>query len=344
MTLRTVGGTALPELPSLQPAGSSAPASLGERAFLASALSVLSRRRGWLGAAAVAATALSMGYVSLQTQQRKWIFQSAHSRPSTRDARLETAHDHGMESVWIEHGSASSGRRIRLHALWAPNDDPAVPVLLFLHGARRDVVNSAFRIERMREMGFSVLAVDYRGFGDSTDELPSEAGVVEDASAAWRWLGALQPNRPRYLYGHSLGGAIAVQLAALLATGPASEQPKGVILESTFTSIGDMFGTFKWGWLPISLLISQRFDSLAAVPRVKAPLLIVHGSNDALVPARFGEALFEKATAAKRFLLVDGASHSDTSFRGARQYRAALHELFGIGTPIDAGMGTGAGQ
>ncbi len=314
------------------------------RLHLATALTALHRRRGWLGAAAIAATALSVGFASLQTQQRKWIFQATASAATTPEALAEAAEEDGMRSVWIDHVSPSSGQPIHLHALWAPNDDAAAPVMLFLHGARRNVGNSAFRIERMRELGFSVLAIDYRGFGNSTDELPSEVGVVEDASAAWRWLGAQHPGQARFLYGHSLGGAIAVQLAARLADGPAADEPKGVILESTFTSIGDMFGTFKWGWLPVSMLITQRFDSLATVPRIKAPLLVVHGSADALVPSRFGQALFDKATAAKRFLLVDGGTHSNTSLRGAEQYRAALHEFFGLGVANATASGAGAAQ
>jgi alpha-beta hydrolase superfamily lysophospholipase len=315
-----------------------------ERAFLAGVLAVLARRRGWLGAAAIAVTALTVGYASLQSQQRKWIFQAAPSAAATPEALAATAQEEGMQSVWIDHTSPSSGRLIHLHALWARSEQADAPVMLFLHGARRDVGSSAFRIERMRELGFSVLAVDYRGFGNSTDELPSEVGVIEDAGAAWRWLGEQHPGKPRYLYGHSLGGAIAVQLAARLADGPAADEPRGVILESTFTSIGDMFGTFKWGWLPVSMLINQRFDSLATVPRIKAPLLIVHGSKDALVPLRFGQALFEKATAAKRFLLVEGGTHSNTSLLGADAYRAVLHEFFGLGAAVGAGGGPGAAQ
>lgn len=295
-------------------------------------LEVLANRRVGLGAAALLLLfgGLSAGWATLGTQQRKWIFQAMPVPPASADelARLARAQD--MESVWIEHTSASAGRPIRLHAVYAPNADADAPVLLFLHGARQNLGRSAFRVEQMRELGFSVVAIDYRGFGASTDELPSEAGVVEDAEAAWRWLGARHPGRPRYLFGHSLGGAVAVQLAARLAEAPAAEAPTGVIVEGTFTSIRDMFGTFKWGWLPISMLITERFDSLATVPRIKAPLLIVHGSQDSIVPSRFGEMLYEHATATKRFVLVDGGTHSTTSWRGAEQYRTALREFFGL--------------
>jgi len=289
------------------------------------------RRRGWIALVAVSATALAAGYAGLETQQRKWIFQAARAPEATPAELEQAARAGGMESVWIEHVSASADAPIRLHALWAGHADPSAPVLLFLHGARRDIGRSAFRVEQMRELGFSVLAVDYRGFGNSTDELPSEAGVVEDAEAAWRWLGEHRPGRPRYVFGHSLGGAIAVQLAARLAESAPAEAPAGVIVEGTFTSIGDMFATFKWGWLPISMLITERFDSLAAVPRLKSPLMVVHGSDDALVPSRFGQRLYEQATGAKRFVLIEGGTHSTTTWRGAEQYRAALREFFGVG-------------
>ena len=289
-------------------------------------------RRGWLLAAVTTAAAASIACAGLETQQRKWIFQASQAPQASAEVLAQAAAAQDMESVWIEHLSPSSGRSIRLHALWAPNDDARAPLMLYLHGARRDVGRSSYRVEQMRELGFSVLAVDYRGFGNSTDELPSEKGVVEDAGAAWRWLGEQHPGAERYVFGHSLGGAIAVQLAARLAEGPPSAEPRGVIVEGTFTSIGDMFGTFKWGWLPVSMLITERFDSLAAVPRVKAPLLIVHGSDDALVPSRFGRALYERATAKKRFLLVEGGTHSTTSWRGAAQYREALREFFGLGS------------
>ena len=288
------------------------------------------RRLTLVAAMVVLFGGLSAGWATLGTQQRKWIFQAMPVPPASADELARLARSQDMESVWIDHVSESAGRPIRLHAVFAPNADAHAPLLLFLHGARQNLGRSAFRVEQMRDLGFSVLAIDYRGFGASTDELPSEAGVIEDAAAAWRWLGERHPARPRFVFGHSLGGAIAVQLAAALADAPPEQAPTGVIVEGTFTSIRDMFGTFKWGWLPISMLITERFDSLATVPRIKAPLLIVHGSEDSVVPWRFGQMLYERATATKRFVLVDGGTHSTTSWRGAEQYRVALREFFGL--------------
>jgi len=290
-----------------------------------------SRHIGLAAALLVAAGGLSAGWVSLGTQQRKWIFQATPVPSANADELAAIARAEDMDSVWIDHVSPSTGRKIRLHALYAANADAKAPLMLFLHGARQYLGRSVFRIEQMRELGFSVLAIDYRGFGASTDELPSEAGVVEDAAAAWHWLGERHPESARYVFGHSLGGAIAVQLAARLADQPQEAAPRGVIVEGTFTSIRDMFGTFKYGWLPISMLITERFDSLSTVPRIKAPLLVVHGSDDSLVPSRFGRLLYERATAAKRFLLIEGGTHTTTSWRGAEQYRAALREFFGLG-------------
>jgi len=267
---------------------------------------------------------LLIGCAGFDVQQRKWIFQATSSGvDATRLSAGPTLPD--MEDVWIEHVSATSGEAIRLHGLWHPAADAQAPVLLYLHGARRNIEASAFRIRQMTALGFAVLAVDYRGFGRSTDELPSEAAVYEDAHAAWKWLAEHRPGRDRYIFGHSLGGAIAIQLA--------TEAPdaKGLIVEGTFTSIRDVFQSMKFGWLPVGPLITQRFDSLDRIERVKMPLLVVHGTRDGLVPPGLGQALFERATAAKRLVLVEGGSHYNTNALGAEQYRVALRELFGLG-------------
>ena len=261
------------------------------------------------------------GCTTFDEQQRKWIFQPTTATNGWGYGRVD-----GMQDVWIEHHSALSDRPVKLHALWQAQADPTAPVLLYLHGARRNVEGSGFRIRHMHELGFAVLAIDYRGFGQSTGELPSEEMATEDARAAWSWLAREFPGRPRYIFGHSLGGAIAVNLAAEVA------DEKGLIVEGTFTSIADVFRSFKWGWLPITALITQRFESVDKIDRVKAPVLVVHGSNDGLIPVGLGRSLFERAAAPKRFVLVEGGTHYSTSGMGQTLYREALRDLFGLGT------------
>jgi pimeloyl-ACP methyl ester carboxylesterase len=268
---------------------------------------------------ALLAAAIFAGCSSLEVQQRKWIFMPSQGQAWAR------ANVDGMDDVWIEHRSAESGQSVKLHGLWLAHADPQAPLLLYLHGARRNVQGSVFRIRQMHDLGFSVLAVDYRGFGQSSDELPSEPAVYEDARAAWAWLAQHHPGRSRYIFGHSLGGAIAVQLACDV------NDARGLIVEGTFTSIPEVFQTFKWGWLPVTSLITQRFDSASKIERIKVPVLVVHGSSDSLIRPELGRALYERITAPKKFVLVDGGTHYSTNTRGQTQYREALRELFGSG-------------
>jgi len=275
-------------------------------------------------AGAVAAMVILGGCVGLDAQQRKWIFQ-AQAAAASLEMRKASARSDGFDDVWIEFSSRESGRPVTLHAIWLEGARSDAPALLYLHGARRNVEASTFRIRQMRELGFAVLAIDYRGFGLSTDELPSEASVDEDAHAAWEWLARRQPGRDRYVFGHSLGGAIAVQLATSI------DDSKGLIVEGTFTSIPAVFETFRWGWLPITPFITQRFDSAAKIGKVKVPVLVVHGDADSLIRPELGRALFERASAPKRFVLVEGGTHYSTSGLGQAQYREALRALFGLG-------------
>jgi acetyl esterase/lipase len=217
-----------------------------------SALSFLwpPRRLHRLAAAlGVAVLLAASGCSVLDSKQREWIFQpSDRSWPGANTA--------GMDDVWIdmpEHDGA------RLHGLWLPSPAADAPVLLYLHGARWNVAGSSPRIRRLNELGFSVLAIDYRGFGKSSAGLPSEESAAEDARAAWDWLGRHAPGRPRYIFGHSLGGAIAIDLARSV------QDEAGVMVEATFTSIPDVVSSFRWGWLPVGPLITQRFASLDKV-------------------------------------------------------------------------------
>jgi uncharacterized protein len=278
-------------------------------------------RRGLLLALAVAAAiGLQAGCATLDEKQREWIFQ-----PGTRSWGGAAAE--GLQDVWIEHRPAGADAPVRLHGLWLPQPAANAPVLLYLHGARWDVRSSANRMRRMHELGFAVLGIDYRGFGQSSPLLPGEAEATEDALAAWRWLATQHPQSPRYVFGHSLGGAIAVNLAAQVA------DERGLIVEGSFPSIREVVSTFKWGWLPVGPLITQRFEAGERIGQVGAPVLVVHGSEDRLIRPELGRRLYEQAAEPKRFVLVEGGSHHNTNSLGRAQYRAAMAELFGLKPP-----------
>lgn len=213
----------------------------------------------------------------------------------------------------------------RLNGWWLPSNDPKAPALVYLHGARWNLTGSVTRIERWRQLGFSVLAIDYRGFGKSTDLAPTEAYAYEDAEAAWEALAKLAPGRPRVIVGHSLGGAIAAELARR------HPDAAGLVLEATFTSIGDMIDQSPWGFLPVGLILTQRFDTLSRMREIHVPVIVAHGTRDSIVPFPMGERLYAAANGPKRFIRVDGGGHHNLSGAGYDDYRAALRDLFGVG-------------
>jgi alpha-beta hydrolase superfamily lysophospholipase len=270
----------------------------------------------------------------------------------------------------------------RIHAWWWPAKNPNAPAVLYLHGSRWSLTGQVFRLEQLRAFGFSVLAIDYRGFGKSDGDLPSEKTVYEDAHAAWDWLVARQPDPARrFIYGHSLGGAVAVDLAASLSepdapsasalAGAASTEPSvqpptqrvsapeaksrfatadqaasrpgasagGLIVESSFTTLADMAREVTYAWLPVGLLMSQKFDSMSKMAKVTMPVLVVHGVADRFVPSRFSQQLYDAATSPKKLLLVEGGSHNNSMRDGADQYRKALGQLFGLGIHGADGLG-----
>lgn len=278
---------------------------------------------------ALAAISLALlgGCAVLEEKQRAWIFQ-----PSDRSWGNTGQLAQGMEDVWISFQSKVTQQPVKLHALWHPAEarqgaashkpELLAPVMLYLHGARWNVEGSANRMRRMQELGFSVLAIDYRGFGKTSNELPSEEMAYEDARAAWDWLKAKYPAHQRFIFGHSLGSAIGIELAAQV------DDEHGTIVEGAFTSIPDVFSSFKWGWLPIKALITQRFEAVNKVARIGSPLLVVHGSDDGTIQPELGRKLFEAAREPKAFVLVEGGSHFSTNAVGQQQYRVALAQLF----------------
>ncbi|OZI40856.1 alpha/beta hydrolase [Bordetella genomosp. 1] len=205
---------------------------------------------------------------------------------------------------------------------------PDAPTVLYLHGARWNLNGSAFRMEGWTRMGYSVLAIDYRGFGESSPRLPSEESAFHDAATALRELARRQPNASRrFVYGHSLGGAIAIDLAHR----PDLPDFAGLIVESSFTSVAAMMATMKYGGLPgASLLITQPFDSVAKLATLNKPLLLVHGTADRVVPHTMSDELYAAAVKVdpglRRLVKIDGASHSG-AVRSGMAYEKAVREF-----------------
>ena len=276
-----------------------------------------SYRRFVVLAALAAVVALPAGCSWIDAKQREFIF-----RPVKDDwhGYRDTA-DQTQISIPVGANGDS------LSAWWMPAATVDAPALLYLHGARWNLTGSSSRIARYRQLGFSILAIDYRGFGKSSGEVPSEEMAYEDARAAWERLVALTPKARHYVYGHSLGGAIAIDVARN------NPRVDGLILESTFTSIREMARQYAWGWLPVDLVLTQRFDSLEKIAEVSAPTLFVHGREDRFVPPAMSEQLFAASKAPKRLLLVDGAGHSNIAWTGAfNNVQQAVHSFFGIGS------------
>ena len=286
------------------------------------------RPRAGLARLALAAgllIALAAGCAHLGYNERQLTF-----RPSKDVAGWFAGIPGGAQEVFVPVGhSDGNGTAEKMHAWWWPAADPGAPAVLYLHGARWNLTGQTRRIEQLHHFGFSVFAIDYRGFGKSDGDLPSEDSVYEDAQAAWRWLGERQPDASRrFIYGHSLGGAVAIDLAARLSADGAPVG--GLIAESTFTTLADIAAALTSEWLPTKLLLSQKFDSVDKIAHVTMPVFIAHGAGDRMVPSRFSETLYKAAPAPKKLLLVEGAGHNNAMIVGEQVYRQALAELFGL--------------
>jgi fermentation-respiration switch protein FrsA (DUF1100 family) len=191
-------------------------------------------------------------------------------------------------------------------------------------------------------MGVDVVCFDYRGFGDSEGK-PSEDGLARDARAAWDYcIGQGAAPKAIVLYGEALGGAVAVRLASELSA--EGNPPAGVVLESTFTKFAEMEGR-AYPFLPVSLLLTQRFRAIDQMPKVQSALLMLHGARDTLVPISLGKELFAAAPARstgepgieKKFIELPNCDHDSVGIDDAMQYDTALVEFFKTLCPSLAG-------
>jgi hypothetical protein len=228
-----------------------------------------------------------------------------------------------VADVTIAVPGAKAGHQA-LHAWWMPASRSDGNLVLYFHGNEGNVSTSIGETALLRSLGYSVLVVDYRGYGESDGAFPSETTVYEDAEAT---LGALVhewriPPQKVFVYGHSLGAAVAIDLA--------SRHPElgGLVVESAFTSIYDMARLEpKYGIFPVGLLLNQRFESIKKVSQLKLPVLYIHGTADRVVPYDMGLALYERSGGAKRFVAVAGGGHDDNAAVAPAELGAALRQL-----------------
>ncbi|KAF3884942.1 MULTISPECIES: alpha/beta hydrolase [Nostocales] len=213
------------------------------------------------------------------------------------------------EEVWLP-VSVSSGKVQRVHGWWLPSSQPDSKVLLYFHGNSINIGANVVRAHRFHQLGFSVFLFDYRGYGCSEGSFPSELRIYQDAATAWEYLVSqrkISPNKI-FLYGHSLGGAVAIDLAVK------HPEAAGLIVEGSFTSIRQMIAHRNNFWmLPVNLILKQRFDSIVKVPNLKIPVLFIHGTADEVVPAFMSKTLYEAAPAPKDLVLIPGAEHNDVA-------------------------------
>jgi uncharacterized protein len=212
----------------------------------------------------------------------------------------------------------------RLAGWWVPSKDPQAMTLLYLHGNAGNVAANARHVLRLHSTGLNVFIFDYRGYGDSTGGPPREKLVYEDAERAWKYLVEERkiPAADITIYGHSLGGAIAIDLA--------SKHPEAgaLVTESTFTSVADeAVGSFLYTILPIRLILTERFDSVSKIGSIRLPKLIVHGLADTTIPPRMAQQLYDAAPAPKQLALIPGGHHDDSAVVNGTAYFAALNSF-----------------
>ncbi len=214
---------------------------------------------------------------------------------------------------------------------WLPNPDPKAPALLYLHGTFRSLYPNLPKINAIRDAGFHVLAVDYRGWGDSTVIVPDEETIAADARTAWAELQRRQPQAGRrVVFGHSMGGAVAVRLASTLKW---QHDYGALVVESSFSRMPDVAAEAGFWGRVAARVTTLEFDAVGRMAQVDAPVLLLHGSADTTVPVTLGRRLRDAALQAQpgpgrvRYVELEGGTHSQLHAQFKDAYTQAFRSL-----------------
>ncbi len=230
----------------------------------------------------------------------------------------ELVGDPSQVGLRYENLSLTTEDNVRLHGWFVPSMG-AHRTILVLHGNAGNISHRIEWIHILNALQCNVLIIDYRGYGRSGGS-PYEEGLYRDAQAAYAWWEREHGSGEQLIIlGESLGGAVAVDLAA-------RNNPSGLILQSTFTTAWDMAKTL----FPLGLLqplMGVHFDSLSKVSRVRCPKLIIHGNRDEIVPFSLGQKLYQACPPPKDFYEVAGSGHNDLIWTAGPQYSTRLREF-----------------
>ena len=284
---------------------------------------------GWPNVGRVAIALLCgvplVGCAGLESWQRQLALRPTPTAVGQAEAAAASFRP-GDERFVLQAGGAAPGAAAQQVAMWwLPQPDPQAPTLLYLHGTFRNLYHNLPKIEALRQAGFAILAVDYRGWGDSTALVPSEATIHADAALAWAELKRRQADPARrVIYGHSMGGAVAVRLASGLKHG---QDYAALVLESTFTRMPDVaVAAGFWGRVAAATTTLE-FDSLSRIKAIDAPLLMLHGSADRTVPVELGRRLRDAAPPGVRWVEIAGGTHSRLQSEFPEIYQQALRDF-----------------
>jgi len=268
-----------------------------------------------IGIPAVILVAYTLTSTYIWARQAHFIF-----RPERIISKTPAEYHLPFEDVYVKVNDGNSNDE-RIHAWWIPADNPSDRYLLYLHGSALNIAANISHARRFQRMGFSVFLVSYRGYGKSDGTFPTEAQVYADAQAAWTHLVEQKGIDPKaiFIYGHSLGGAVAIQLAV---DNPAAG---GLIVEAAFTSIADMARRIpKYRIFPLELIVHERFDSIEKVSRLQPPVLYIHGTDDQLVPPEMSSELYNRTASSKQLKLIPGGGHNNSAAVGGDEYLQAV--------------------
>lgn len=260
--------------------------------------------RGALACIAVAAGGYLMLVLGLYALQRQLLYFPDRTVPNPAES--------GVSEMAATRLRTNDGLDL---LAWYRPAEAGRPTILYLHGNAGHIGYRGDRVRPFLANGFGVLLLEYRGFGGNPG-YPDEAGLESDARAALSFLESANVSPDdTVLYGESLGSAVAIAVAAEWADG--GRPVAALILEAPLSSVTDV-AAYHYPWVPVRSLLKDRFEAVKRIADVHAPILIVHGDADTVVPIRYAKALFEAARDPKEAVWILGGGHEDLSRFGLR--------------------------